>query len=234
MKIIVDLFNQHSANLEDLKRMALSAWISGADCAKLQIFTSKSIWGDDSRKYLEMTYDQVVDFKNYCDNIGIEFAATAFDKERVDWLESLNVKYHKVASVTSKNNTELVEYILSKNKPTIISLGQYDDNVFPFGFDSNIKYMYCVSKYPTLLSDNRVRNMPNFNSSKYNGYSDHTLGIAAAIKSYFLGSELLEKHFTFSNFAQRPGELAHLCSFTPETLRQYTNLVKEFDIMKKE
>ena len=62
MEIIVDLFNQHSGNVDELKRMALSAYLNGADVAKIQILNSKRIWGDDSRKYLEMTYDEVKDF----------------------------------------------------------------------------------------------------------------------------------------------------------------------------
>lgn len=233
MKIIVDLFNQHSSNLDDLKRMALSAWMSGADSAKLQVFTSKSIWGDDSRKYLEMSYEQVKEFKEYCDMIGIEFSATAFDEERIEWLDSLNVNYYKIASVTAKTKPKLVEKILQKNKPTIISLGQYPDGVFPFGFNSNISYLYCVSKYPTMLDDERVKNMPNFSTQGYLGYSDHTLGISAAIKSYFNGARILEKHFTFNQNAQKNCELAHLCSFTPESLREFSNLVKEFKIMEK-
>ena len=233
MKIIVDLFNQHSSNLDDLKRMAMSAWLNGADSAKLQIFTSQSIWGDDSRKYLEMSYEQVKEFKEYCDMIGIEFSATAFDDERIEWLEDLDVSYYKVASVTAKKRPELVEKILSKNKPTIISLGMFEDNVFPYGFDKNITYLYCVSKYPTNLDDERVKNMPTFNSKGYYGFSDHTLGISAAIKSYFNGSKLLEKHFTFNKNAQKNCELAHLCSFTPESLRNFSNLIKEFNIMSK-
>ena len=37
MEIIVDLFNQHSGNVDELKRMALSAYLNGADVAKIQI-----------------------------------------------------------------------------------------------------------------------------------------------------------------------------------------------------
>ena len=233
MKIIIDLFNQHSGNLEDLKRLALSGWLSGADAVKIQLFKSEVVWGDASRRYMEMTYDELKEFHDYCKSMSIEFAATPFDEEKVEWLDSLDVDYYKVASVTAKKHPDLVEKILQKNKPTIISLGQYDDGVFPFGFDKNITYLYCVSKYPTMLNDDRVRGMPDFSPKGYSGYSDHTLGISAAIKSYFKGASLLEKHFTFNPNAQRNCELAHLCSFTPESLRTFSNLIKEFDIMKR-
>ena len=81
MEIIVDLFNQHSGNVDELKRMALSAYLNGADVAKIQILNSKRIWGDDSRKYLEMTYDEVKDFYDFCNSHSIEPWATVFDEE---------------------------------------------------------------------------------------------------------------------------------------------------------
>ena len=120
MEIVVDLFNQHSGDQEDLKRLSLSAWMNGADVVKIQLLNSQLIWGNDGRKYLEMTFEQVKELKTYCDNLGITFAATPFDKEKVDWLEELNVKFHKIASVTAFQNQEVVEYVLSKNKKTYI------------------------------------------------------------------------------------------------------------------
>ena len=72
MRIIVDLFNQHSGNLERLKKMALIASMSGADEVKLQLINSQRVYGDDSRKYLEMTYEQVKGFFDYCNNNSIK------------------------------------------------------------------------------------------------------------------------------------------------------------------
>ena len=90
-----------------------------------------------------------------------------------------------------------------------------------------------MAKYPTHLDDERIKNMPNFSNKGYYGYSDHSLGIAAVIRSYFQGASMIEKHFTFDQASQKDFELAHLCSFTPETLRTFSNLVKNFKIMKK-
>ena len=43
---------------------------------------------------------------------------------------------------------------------------------------------------------------------------------------------MIEKHLLLIKL-QKDFELAHLCSFTPETLRTFSNLVKNFKIMKK-
>jgi len=233
MEIIVDLFNQHSGNVDELKRMALSAYLNGADVAKIQILNSKRIWGDDSREYLEMTYDEVKDFYDFCNSHSIEPWATVFDEESLEWIIDLNTKRFKIASVTAAKDKKLCEKILSYNKETIISLGMYNEE-FPFGFDSNIKYLYCVSEYPTHLYNDKIRKMPKiFDEKGYYGYSDHAMGIAPALQSYLNGSKLLEKHFTFNNFNQRETEKANLGAFTPDSLRLFKNLVNEFNIIKE-
>ena len=46
--------------------------------------------------------------------------------------------------------------------------------------NKNVEYLYCVSKYPTALTE---IDMPNFDESFFAGFSDHTVGIDAAIYS---------------------------------------------------
>ena len=92
MEIIVDLFNQHSGNIRELKRLALSAFLSGADVVKTQIIDSKRMWGDNSRSYLEMDFFEVEEIAEYCDNIGVEFMTTVFNEEHIEWLDKLKVK----------------------------------------------------------------------------------------------------------------------------------------------
>jgi sialic acid synthase SpsE len=239
MKIIVDLFNQHSGDIDELMRLALSAFSNGADIVKIQIIDSKRIWGDDSRKYLEMDFNEVKKIHDYCRTIGVEFMVTIFNEKHIEWLDKLDIKRYKIASVTSKYKTKspegdkiLCDELLSKDKETYISLGFAEKDEFPFGFKENIKYLFCVPKYPTPLYDKDLRNMPlEFSRNGYCGFSDHALGISAAIQSYIRGAEVLEKHFTFNNFQQGSTEKAHLCSFTPESLRQFRNLINEFKVL---
>ena len=232
MYIIVDLFNQHSGNVDELKRLVLNAYLAGADAVKIQLLNSQKIWGDNSRKYLEMSFEQVKSIHQYCKNLDIEFFASVFDEEKLEWLDELGVNFHKIASVTSKNNLELCEKILSKNKTTFISLGQYEPNKFPFGFNNKIKYLFCISKYPTFLNDDELKNLPNkFSESSYIGYSDHCVGIAAALKSYINGAKYIEKHFTSDIFLQNINEKAHLCSFTKDSLKEFKTIIRQMDIL---
>ena len=74
--------------------------MNGANVVKIQLFDSKLTW-EMMEEVHGNDFEQVKDLKEYCDKLGITFAATPFDKEKVDWLEELNVKFHKIASITA-------------------------------------------------------------------------------------------------------------------------------------
>ena len=239
MEIIVDLCNQHHGSLLELKRMALNAFSSGADTVKVQLMDSEKFFGNTNKKYRDISFEEAKEFKAFCDLIGVEFMASVFDEERLEWLQELGVKRHKIASKIAKNNPKLCEKILAENKETFISTGMLKKNEFPYGFEDNIKYLFCVSKYPTQLFDKDLKGMPKKmggpNSSKtryYYGYSDHTIGIAAPLKAYINGAQVLEKHFSNNPNAQSKYEGAHLCSFDEKSLKTFKDLIKELNIME--
>ena len=243
MEIIVDLFNQHSGNLKELKRLALSAFLNGADVVKTQIIDSKRIWGDDSRKYMEMTFDEVAEFSDYCKSIGVEFMTTIFNENHIEWLDKLGVSRYKIASVTSASKTKdpegdkiLCNELMSRDAETFVSLGFSDLETFQYNNYKNVKFLFCVPKYPTPLFDSELKKMPKvFNESEksYYGFSDHALGTSAALLAYLRGALVLEKHFTMGNFRQAETEKAHLCSFTPESLSTFKNQIVEINMLVK-
>ena len=65
-------------------------------------------------------------------------------------------------------------------------------NQIPFQ-NKNAIYFYCVSNYPTDLSE---INMPDFKNSFFKGYSDHTIGLSACQYAISKGANFIEKHFT--------------------------------------
>ena len=234
MKIIVDLCNQHRGNLQELKRMAANAYYAGADAVKVQLLDSEKLLGTREKKYRDISFSDATILKDYCDQIGVEFMASVFDEERLEWAEVLGVRTHKIASRTAKHDSALAEKILSKNKPTLISTGMHDIEEFPYGHDQNIDYLFCVSNYPTSLDDPKLARMPlRFSKSGYTGYSDHTPGISASLRAHHHGATVLEKHFSNNLFAQSKLEGGHIGSFDRDSLRAYTNLINELEIMER-
>jgi sialic acid synthase SpsE len=74
--------------------------------------------------------------------------------------------------------------------------------------------------------------LPSFRDTLYDGISDHTLGVAAALAAAAHGAQVLEKHFTISYSWQRSNEKAHLGAMTLEDLRLIKTVAADFGRMR--
>ena len=77
---------------------------------------------------------------------------------------------------------------------------------------AKVDYLYCISKYPTSLSDLHF-SLVDF--SRYSGFSDHTVGINAALMAMSRGAKIIEKHLTLDKNLYGPD---HQGSMTPKEL----------------
>jgi len=233
MEIIVDLCNQHHGSLTELKRMTINAFSAGADVVKVQLMDSEKYFGTRDKKYRDISKEDFVEWCDFCNVIGVEAMASVFDEERLQWTQEVGVKRHKIASRLVIDYPDLCEKILADSKPTIVSTGKLKRLNFPYGFDNGrIKYLFCVSKYPTQLYDPELSMMPHrFDKNQYAGYSDHTIGIAAILEAYNRGATIIEKHYSNNVNAQSQFEGAHACSFNQNSLKIYKDLVKELNIL---
>jgi N,N'-diacetyllegionaminate synthase len=91
----------------------------------------------------------------------------------------------------------------------------------PIPKNKNISYLWCLSKYPCEPHD--LKNLPkNFQKSKFDGYSDHSIGIETCLIAISRGARIIEKHFTLdkSNTTIRD----HSLSATPEEFKLLVDL----------
>ena len=93
-----------------------------------------------------------------CGRHNIEFMSSAFDVSRVKWLEEVNVKRHKLAS-RSINDKRLLHEMLKSGKTVISSLGLWKGDSFPNRATEQVEFLYCVSKYPTQLSELNLKHV---------------------------------------------------------------------------
>ena len=230
LTIISEIHPQHYGSMSEIKRMILQSKISGADIVKLQLYSSKKLWGDDKRLYLDTTKDELKEINNFCNDSGIELSASIFDEEKLDWCEELDFKKYKIASRTIKDDLPLCEKIISTNKDVIASLGMYDfeKKGVPFKKD-NIKYLYCVAKYPTQLYE---VDMPDFESSFFSGYSDHTVGIDACLFAISRGAKIIEKHFSNNKSLNVQTQAAHTGSMDMHDLENIRKFSDSFNLLR--
>ena len=150
--IISEIGINHNGDFRKIEELIRQSKTGGADYAKFQLYDSIRVFGAESRKQNEFTFQQVERVKKICDHYQIEFFASVFDEEKLDWCEKLDVNLYKIASRTVVKEPDLCRQIIATNKPVYISLGFWEEPGLPFEA-KNIKYLNCISKYPTSILD---------------------------------------------------------------------------------
>lgn len=232
-EIIAEAGINHNGNMDVAKKLITLSRVGGADMVKFQLYDPRKLLNEKDFKAedwemvlrSELTFEQTKELKEYSDKMNIEFLASAFDEERLGWLEELGVKRHKIAS-RSLYDYDYVEKVISKNKETFVSMGYLDLEKEDFNktlhrlrvSEQKTKLLYCISKYPTPFEDLQI-NENTFKSGGYFGFSDHTQGTAASTIAMVYGARIIEKHITLDRKASGPD---HSCSIVPTELALLT------------
>jgi len=218
MKIISEIGINHNGDFRKMEELIRQSSIGRADYVKFQLYNSVRVFGDESRKKNEFTFEQVKTLKEICDYYNIEFFASVFDEEKLEWCEKINVNLYKIASRTVIKEKQLCESIIKTKKPVYISLGFWKENNLPFK-GPNIKYLNCISKYPT-----SCLHLENFNyNNQIVGLSDHSYGIAYALHNISLGAKVIEKHFTLNKSDVGNDHIGSMNLKELKSLREYGN-----------
>jgi N,N'-diacetyllegionaminate synthase len=253
--IIAEAGVNHNGSLELAKKLIEKARSAGADYIKFQTFITelniakgakKAVYQElstglgesqfDMVKKLELSFDDFSVLKDYCDNIGIKFLSTGFDKPSIDFLDSLNPSFYKIPSGEITNKPYL-EYVASKGKDIVISTGMANLNEIETalrvienqGVSRNrITVLHCNSEYPTPMEDVNLLAMNQINKELKVavGYSDHTKGIEIPIAAVALGAKVIEKHFTLDRSLPGPD---HSSSLEPDELKAMVDAIRNVE-----
>jgi len=200
LNIISEIGINHNGDFRLIEELIRQSSIGGADFAKFQLYSSLRVFGDDSRIKNEFSFEQVNLIKSICDFYKIEFFASVFDEEKLDWCLQLGVKHLKIASRTVVKEKVLSDLIIKSGINTFISLGQWKENSLP-SLEDNVYYFNCISKYPTSILDLKNNSYIPYDK-KVIGLSDHSYGIANCLYHISLGARYIEKHFTLNKGMQ--------------------------------
>lgn len=156
----------------------------------------------ESTKLSNSEWNKIFNFSNK----KFKLICTAFDELSVNKIVKLKFDYLKIASC-SMNEWPLLEHIskTAKKKKILCSLGGGKSNeirnVVSFFSNRNIdvKYLYCVAKYPTEptnLNLSYFSHLNNIYGNLISGFSTHELPsekLSGAL-AYTLGARIFEKH----------------------------------------
>ncbi len=250
--IIAEAGVNHNGNKETAFSMIDAAKDAGVDCIKFQTFKSEKVvsqtapkadyqkdsTGDGSQadmlKKLELSYEDFVDLKEYCDKIGICFLSTPFDFESIDFLDNLNMPFWKIPSGEVTNYPYLEKIALTK-RPIIMSTGMCDIEeirsavtVLRENGAKEIKLLHCNTEYPTPFEDVNLKAMKTLEDTFGIpvGYSDHTTGIEVPIAAVAMGAQIIEKHFTLDKTMEGPD---HKASLEPHELKAMVEAIRNIE-----
>jgi sialic acid synthase SpsE len=225
--IIAEIGQNHNGSMSLAKELIHAAFECGADVAKFQLFDARKLFTPNDNPWYsynlttELSFEQIYELSSYCKFVGIEFMASAFDPTRVEWLEQLDVKRHKIAS-RSIFDKELIERMISTKKELIVSLGHWGSGGVPtFPYETKVSFLHCISRYPAPLNSVGLLNV---NFQELAGLSDHCIGISASIAAIARGARIIEKHFTLDTKMYGPD---HSCSSSPQELKELVRIYGE-------
>jgi N,N'-diacetyllegionaminate synthase len=245
--IIAEAGVNHNGSLSRALRLVDEAKKSKADAIKFQTWKTENVVTKNSPKAeyqkknnnkethfnmlkkLELTYDQFLLIKKYCDKKKIIFMSTADEIESAIFLKPL-VKYIKVGSA-ELTDIPFLEKIAKFNKVVFLSTGLSNIDDVKLAFKTlldngqkkeDIILLHCNSAYPTPFADVNLNAMLTlqklFNTQV--GYSDHTKSIEVSIAAVAMGAKVIEKHFTLNKKLKGPDHNASLSPF------EFSKLVK--------
>ena len=252
---VAEISANHNGSLPHAKKLIKIAKKYGADAVKLQTYTpdtmtiksnksdfkirgglwnGKKLW--DLYEKAQTPYEWHKELFDYAKKLKITCFSTPFDETSVDFLESLNCPFYKVASF-EMNHIPLIKKIAQTKKPIIISTGMANLKEIDLAYKTakkngakEITLLYCVSNYPSKISDFNFHNI-RILKERYNckvGFSDHSTDnrvVAAAIAA---GAEVIEKHIALEG--QKKGfDLAF--SLKGKEIKDYARVIRDASLM---
>lgn len=206
--LVAEIGQNHCGDMELAKDLIRIALWNGADLAKFQLY-DKSI-GDNP-----LTKEQAKELFDFGRKIGIQVFFSVFDVERVEWCKEIGVNFYKIA-YSERDNLPLMK-ALPDDKVIIISTDYRNGHaIYQTGKQYYcIRTLYCVSKYPAQLQEVALDKALE-GRYRYDGYSDHTIGLDAAKLAFAWGADIVEKHFAIDHKIGVDAEW----SMTPEELKE--------------
>lgn len=251
--VIAEAGVNHNGNILLAKEMVERAKEAGADYIKFQTFKAEKMvsrfagkaayqeaaTGEqggqlEMLKKLSLSREAFSELRAYCRKLEIGFISTPFDLESIAFLDTMDMDFWKLPSGEVTNLPYLIR-IAGTGKPVVMSTGMCTLEEISQALSwlekegsGPVTLLHCNTQYPTPMEDVNLRAMITL-KEQYGlpvGYSDHTLGIEAAVAAAALGAEVIEKHFTLDKTMEGPD---HKASLNPDELKEMVRAIRNIE-----
>jgi len=250
--ITAELGINHNGDIDIAKKLIDTAKLAGCDAVKFQKRTVEKVyskevldsprdspWGTTTREQkngIEFSKNEYDIIDKYCKNNHIEWYASAWDVESLEFLKQYDLKYNKVASAML-TNMELINKIAQEKKHTFISTGMsnmdqiktavniFKKNECPF------ELQHSNSSYPMKIEEanlNCIKTLQNEFECNV-GYSGHeSLGYLICVAAVILGATSIERHITLDRSMYGSDQPA---SLEPAGLQRLVRDIRNIDLI---
>ena len=253
---IADIASNHDGSLSKAKDLIYLCSESGADAAKFQNFSGKSLICDSAFNILGNishqtswkqsvfdSYDKVSvplswteELKITCDKAGVDYFTSPYDIDIIDALDKFvcawkvgsgDITYHDIILKMAKSNKPI---IIATGASTIEEVRMIINQVK--NINDQIILMQCNTNY---TGSNENFNFINLNVLKLYekefpnlilGLSDHTPKHSTVLGAISLGARVIEKHFTDKNTGNGPD---HKFSMNPSDWKDMVERSRELE-----
>ena len=223
--IIAEIGINHNGSLDIAKQLIKGAKRAGVDAVKFQKRVPERCvppdqwhierdtpWGRmsyiDYRRKIELSLSDYREIDRYCKELGIDWTASCWDEESVDFISRFDVPFYKTASA-SLTDLPLLRKTRATGKPMMISTGMSSMEeiiaaVEAIGItdergEPNLMIAHSTSTYPCRLDELNLRMIQTL-KHRYPtvpiGYSGHEIGLAPSYAAATLGATFIERHIT--------------------------------------
>jgi N-acetylneuraminate synthase len=255
--IIAEIGINHNGDLKNALRLIDIAAAAGCDAVKFQKRNpdvcvpehQKNImrdtpWGQMT--YLDYKYKVEFEAPEYnaiaahCEAHGIEWSASPWDMDSLEFLKQYDVPFLKVPSAMLTND-ELLEGCVASGKRVIFSTGMSTKEEIDHAVavlrkaklvhnnPHKIGLLHCNSTYPAPINELNLSGIQTLQSEYPDfeiGYSGHEFRLGTTVAAVYLGASIIERHITLDR--QMWGS-DHLASVEPQGLFKLVSGIRELE-----
>ncbi len=249
--MIAEIGINHNGDIEIAKKLIEEAANAGFNAVKFQkrtvnvVFTPEelarpreSVFGEtngDLKYGLEFDHTNFKEIDSHCKKLGIDWFASPWDIESLDFLEGFDVVAHKVASACLTDKA-LLSAMRATGKPVFISTGmstldQIKQALSLLDLDKTI-LLHAVSVYPATQEQLHLAWIEELRKTFPEvliGYSGHEAGVmpsVIAVAKY--GAVCVERHITLDRSMWGSDQSA---SLEPEGMRRVISYIRSIPIV---
>ncbi len=217
--VIGEIGINHNGSMDVAKKLIDGAAFAGCNAVKFQKRTPEKCvpkdqwhierdtpWGRmtyiEYRHRIEFSLSQYEELIRYCSAKGMDWFASCWDEESVDFIEEFNPPLHKAPSAALTDHSLLSRMRLT-GRPLIISTGmstmqEISEAVRVVGTE-DLLIAHSTSTYPCGLDELNLKMLQTLREmfpAVPIGYSGHEIGLAPTWSAVTLGASFVERHIT--------------------------------------